>query len=108
MSALFVRSLVVGSCRQNLPAVDLTCPFANANGDAFEIDQTDRALSRVLLVPSARADGYKLNSKGTPLTAAATRTVPGSGASSIKTRSETWFAVRKCRTFDGFKNLRST
>ncbi len=64
VSALFVRSLVVGSCRQNLSAVDVTCPFANANEDAFEIDQTDRDLARVLLVPPAHADGYKLNSNG--------------------------------------------
>ena len=35
-----------------------------AAGDAFEIDQTDRDLSRDLKVPSARADGHKLDSNG--------------------------------------------
>ena len=39
----------------------------------------------------------------TPFRVAA-ETAPGSGASSVKTRSETWFAVVKCRPIDGFKN----
>ena len=58
-SCLLHPSLVViGNCRQNLPAVDSRCALARASGDAFGIDHADRDLSRDLDVPSACADGH--------------------------------------------------
>ena len=52
-----ICAIVDGSCRQNVTAVDLRYRPAIASGDAFEIDQADRDLSRDLEGPSARADG---------------------------------------------------
>src|SRR5258705_9923739 len=53
-----ICAIVDGSCRQNVPAVDLRYRHAIAAGDAFEIDQRDRDLSRYLEVPSGHADGH--------------------------------------------------
>ena len=41
-----------------MTAVDLRCSLATASEDAFEIDHTDRDLSRDLEEPSAFADGH--------------------------------------------------
>ena len=51
-----------------MPAVDLRFLPAIAGGDAFEIDQADRDLSRDFEVPSARADGDELDSNGNSMT----------------------------------------
>jgi hypothetical protein len=98
----------MGNRRRDLPAGDAGSPAVSTAGDAFEIDQTDRDHSRVWCLPSARADGHKLDSnrnsvdRSPPL-----RRRQGAGRRSIKTRSETWFAVCKGRRVDGFKNQRS-
>jgi hypothetical protein len=60
---------VDGNCRQNLPEVDSKRALAGASGDAFEIDQIDRDLSRDLEVPSAEANGHYSDSNGNSITA---------------------------------------
>ena len=79
--------VVVGSCRQNMPAVDLRLPPAKTSGDAFDIDQIDRDHSRKGFVPPAIADGYRIDSNGNsaePLSHAQMRQrLPGSEASVI-------------------------
>ena len=72
---------VVGSCRQNVPAVDLRMPPAIASGDAFGLDQTDRDHPRDFWKPSVRTDGYKPDSKRNSIDrVTVTLDIPGSGA----------------------------
>ena len=80
--ALSCDLFVDGSCRQNVPAADLRYRTAIAAGDAFDLDQADRDLSRDLEVPSALADGHYLDSNGNSIDARGYRLIaPGSGAS---------------------------
>src|SRR3954468_15516631 len=79
--------VVVGNRRRDSPAVDFAPPVSN-RGDAFEIDQTDRDLSRFWCLPSAGADGHKLNSNRNSVDRSPPFTVaPGSGASVVLRRA---------------------